>query len=182
VADREWSDILSPGPGSTGFVCRFVCSSVCNPPQPHLILANIDRSVLVPFTPEQLYALVDRVEDYPLFLPWCGGTVVQGRDARSTRAAITIDFKGIRQSFSTENLNEPPNRIDMRLVEGPFRKLDGTWRFHALGDDACKVEFSLHYEFSSRLLEKLVGPVFDHIAGTFVDAFVTRAGQVYSRS
>ena len=173
MADREWSGILSPAPQFTAFVCTH--------PQPRLILANIDRSVLVPFTPAQLYALVDRVEDYPRFLPWCGGTVVHGRDDHSTRAAITIDFKGIRQSFSTENVNTPPNRIDMRLVEGPFKKLDGTWQFHALGDDACKVEFRLHYEFSSRLLEKLVGPVFDHIAGSFVDAFVTRAEQVYRR-
>ena len=144
-------------------------------------MANIDRSVLVPFTPAQLYALVDRVEDYPQFLPWCGSTTLQSRDDHSTRASITIDFKGIRQRFSTENLNDPPNRIDMRLVEGPFRKLDGAWQFTALGDDACKVQFTLHYEFASRILEKLVGPVFDHIAGSFVDAFVARAEQVYRK-
>jgi len=143
------------------------------------IVANIDRSVLVPFTPDQLYALVDRVEDYPRFLPWCGGTTVEGRDARSTRASITIDFKGIRQRFSTENVNDPPNRIDMRLVDGPFRTLDGTWQFQPLGEGACKVQFRLHYEFASKILEKLVGPVFDHIAGSFVDAFVARAEQVY---
>jgi ribosome-associated toxin RatA of RatAB toxin-antitoxin module len=141
---------------------------------------QIDRSVLVPFTPAQLYALVDRVEDYPKFLPWCGGTVVESRDEQRTRASITIDFKGIKQRFSTENLNDAPHRIDMRLVEGPFRHLDGTWVFQPLGEHACKVQFRLHYEFASRLLEKLVGPVFDHIAGSFVDAFVARAEQVYA--
>ncbi|MBI1396021.1 MAG: ubiquinone-binding protein [Betaproteobacteria bacterium] len=140
---------------------------------------EIDRSVLVNYSAEQLFELVDRVEDYPKFLPWCGGTVVQARDDGKTRAAITIDFKGIKQRFSTENSKTVPHHIEMRLIEGPFRKLDGSWHFLPLGDHACKVQFRLRYEFASRLLEKLVGPVFDHIAATFVDAFVKRAGEVY---
>lgn len=142
-------------------------------------MKEIDRSVLVHYRPEQIYALVEKVEDYPLFLPWCGGTQVALREPTRTRATIIIDFKGIRQSFSTENTNAPPGRIDMRLVEGPFRHLEGTWQFLPLGEDACKVSFVLRYQFASRILEKLVGPVFDHITGTFVDAFVARAGQVY---
>ncbi|MEI7970078.1 MAG: type II toxin-antitoxin system RatA family toxin [Betaproteobacteria bacterium] len=140
---------------------------------------EIDRSVLVGYSAEQLYTLVEEVESYPAFLPWCGGTEVEHRDETHTRAAITIQFKGIRQRFSTSNTRSPPTRIDMKLVEGPFRSLDGTWSFQPLADDACKVRFQLRYEFASRLLEKLVGPVFEHIASTFVDSFVKRAAQVY---
>lgn len=142
-------------------------------------MPHIDRSVLVSYTPDQMYQLVDRVEDYPKFLPWCGGTQVHLRDERITRASITIAYRGIRHTFATENSNAPPERIDVRLVEGPFRVLEGAWQFIALGEDACKVQFVLHYEFSSRILAALVGPVFEHIATTFIDAFVERAGHVY---
>lgn len=135
--------------------------------------------MLVDYTPEQMYALVDAVEAYPEFLPWCGGTVVQARDETRTRATIMIDYRGIKQKFSTENAKERPSQIVMRLVEGPFRHLDGNWQFQALGAGACKVRLQLNYEFSSRLLEKLVGPVFDYIATSFVEAFVARAAKVY---
>jgi ribosome-associated toxin RatA of RatAB toxin-antitoxin module len=140
---------------------------------------EIDRSVLLNYSAEQIFVLVDRVEDYPAFLPWCGETSVEVQDENRKRAAITIDFKGIRQRFATDNTREVPTRIDMRLAEGPFRNLDGTWHFLPLGEHACKVQFRLRYEFASRILEKVVGPVFDHIAASFVDAFVRRAAEVY---
>lgn len=140
---------------------------------------QVERSVLVTYTPDQMYALVDAVEAYPEFLPWCGGSIVQARDEMRTRATIMIDYRGIKQKFSTENAKERPSRIDMRLVDGPFRHLDGIWDFQALGPAACKVRLQLQYEFASRILEKLVGPVFDHIASSLVDAFVERAVKVY---
>jgi ribosome-associated toxin RatA of RatAB toxin-antitoxin module len=140
---------------------------------------TVQRSVLVSYTPEEMYALVADVEAYPDFLPWCGGATVEGRDEARAHATIMIDYHGIKQKFSTENSNERPSRIEMRLVEGPFRHLEGTWHFQALGPGACKVRLQLNYEFASRLLEKLVGPVFDHIAATFCEAFVERAGKVY---
>ncbi len=142
-------------------------------------MAEVNRSVLVGFTPGQMFALVDGVEDYPKFLPWCGGASVLYRDARVTRAAITINYHGIRQSFTTENAKEEPAEMLIRLVEGPFRTLDGSWRFTGLAGRGCKVELRLHYEFSSRILETLVGPVFNHIANTLVDAFARRAERVY---
>ncbi|HXF65531.1 MAG TPA: type II toxin-antitoxin system RatA family toxin [Burkholderiales bacterium] len=144
-------------------------------------MSDVNRSVLVGHTPEQMFALVDAVEEYPRFLPWCGGARVLHRDERKTRAEILINYHGIRHSFTTENEKTAPREMLIRLVEGPFRRLDGTWRFNALGDHACKIELRLHYEFSSRLLEKLVGPVFNHIANTLVEAFVRRAEQVYGR-
>jgi ribosome-associated toxin RatA of RatAB toxin-antitoxin module len=140
---------------------------------------EISRSVLVGYTPDQMYALVDAVEDYPKFLPWCGASSVLHRDQRITRASILIEYRGIRQSFTTENTKNAPDDMQIRLVEGPFRMLGGSWHFTGLGGRGCKVQLALRYEFSNRILEKLIGPVFDHIANTLVDAFARRADQVY---
>lgn len=143
-------------------------------------MAVIEKSVLIARTVEQMFALVDRVEDYPKFLPWCGGTELLERTDAITAARIHINYHGIKAHFATENPKEAPYRMDIRLREGPFRHLEGGWRFTALGDAGCKVEFRLHYEFSSRVLEKALGPVFSHIVGSFVDCFVRRAHQIYA--
>jgi ribosome-associated toxin RatA of RatAB toxin-antitoxin module len=135
--------------------------------------------VLVGHSAQQMFALVDAVEAYPEFLPWCDRTTVIYRDATRTRATINVNYHGAKQSFTTENTKDPPRVMSIRLVEGPFRVLDGEWRFTSLAEDACKIEFCLHYEFSSKLLEMLVGPVFTYIANTLVDAFVQRADKVY---
>lgn len=142
-------------------------------------MIDVNRSVLVGFTPEQMYDLVEAVEDYPSFLPWCGGATVLHRDERVTRATITIQYRGIRQRFTTENTKTRPVEMLIRLVDGPFSRLDGGWRFTGLAGRGCKVELNLHYQFSSRILEKLIGPVFSHIADTMVDAFARRAERVY---
>ena len=140
-------------------------------------MPSVSRSVLVAHSPARMFALVDAVEDYPQFLPWCAAATVQHRDASRTRATLHIDFRGVRQSFTTDNAKQEPAEMRIALVDGPFRKLEGSWRFTALRDAGCKVELRLHYEFSSALLGRLVGPVFQHIAGTLVEAFVRRAEQ-----
>jgi ribosome-associated toxin RatA of RatAB toxin-antitoxin module len=142
-------------------------------------MPEINKSVLVEHAPEDMFTLVDAVERYPEFLPWCGGTSLAYRDERLTRATITINYRGIRQSFTTENTKTPPDLMLVKLVEGPFRMLDGEWRFTGLQGGGCKIGFRLRYEFSSRILEKLVGPVFHYIANTMVDAFVRRADVIY---
>jgi ribosome-associated toxin RatA of RatAB toxin-antitoxin module len=142
-------------------------------------MPEVNRSVLVGYSQEQMFALVDAVERYPEFLPWCGSASVSHRDETRTRATIEIRYRGIKQRFTTENTKRPPSEMDIRLVQGPFRELDGHWRFTGLGKRGCKVEFGLRYEFSSRLLAKLLGPVFDFIANSFVEAFVKRAEQLY---
>lgn len=144
-------------------------------------MAFVRKLVLVEHTAECMFELVDRVEDYPRFLPWCGGSEVKMRDATTTRARIDINYHGLKAHFTTENAKTYPRQMLIRLVDGPFTHLDGTWKFTPLGDTACKVEFDLHYEFSSRLVEKAVGPVFGHIANTFVESFVKRAGQLPAR-
>lgn len=145
-------------------------------------MALVNRSVLVGHSAQQMFELVDRVEDYPQFLPWCGGTNVSMRTEDRLVASIDINYMHIRQQFSTENSNEHPTLIRIRLVDGPFRLLEGEWRFRALGDAACKIEFMLHYEFSSKILDTVLGPVFGFIANSFVEAFIERADRVYGAS
>jgi ribosome-associated toxin RatA of RatAB toxin-antitoxin module len=142
-------------------------------------MAVVHKSVLLPYSAEQMFALVDKIEDYPKFLPWCGGADVRTREGNKVVAMLTINYRGVKQSFSTENTNAPPTSINMVLIEGPFKQLHGTWNFKPLREDACKIEFELHYEFSSRVLEQLIGPVFNFIANSFVDSFCKRAEVVY---
>ncbi len=138
-------------------------------------MASIAKSVLVQHSVEAMYALVADIEAYPQFLPWCSGARVLAREGATVTAAIDIDIRGIRQSFTTVNDQHPLKRIDMELVEGPFSSLEGGWRFTRLTAAACKVELVLDYEFSNFLLAALVGPVFHQIASSMVDSFVRRA-------
>lgn len=142
-------------------------------------MAHVEKSVLVEHSSDAMFNLVDGVEDYPLFLPWCGGTEVKWRDDLTTVATIHIDYMGVKQSFTTENSKSPHTEMNLSLREGPFTHLHGHWRFHPLGETACKIEFRLSYGFSSRMLETLLTPIFNHIANTFVDAFVSRADTLY---
>ncbi len=135
----------------------------------------VERQALVPHRAAAMYALVEDIERYPDFLPWCSGTSVLARDPARTVATIEVDFRGVRQQFTTENAKRPPELIELRLVRGPFRDFRGEWRFTGLGEAGCKVELSLAYELANPMLARLAGPVFDHIANTFVDAFVRRA-------
>ncbi len=142
-------------------------------------MAEIEKSVLIEYSASQMFALVDAVEDYPKFLPWCGGSSVIRQSDTVTHATILIDYHHIKHSFTTENIRTPPELIMMTLLDGPFQNLDGHWRFKSLGEHACKIEFRLHYTFSHVFLEKLVGPVFFMIANSFVEAFIQRAEDVY---
>ncbi|HQS58582.1 MAG: ubiquinone-binding protein [Gallionellales bacterium 35-53-114] len=144
-------------------------------------MAVVEKSVLLPFSAEQMFVLVDNVADYPQFLPWCGGTSVTVLDENRVRATVEINYHHVKQSFTTENVRAVPQRIDIALLDGPFKHLDGCWQFIALAPTACKIEFRLNYEFSNKLLEKVVGPVFHYIASTFVEAFIKRAEQVYKK-
>jgi ribosome-associated toxin RatA of RatAB toxin-antitoxin module len=126
-----------------------------------------------------MFDLVAKVEEYPKFLPWCGGVTVLERSDDRLVACLAIHFHGVKQSFTTANLNTRPSEMKMRLVDGPFKLMDGVWTFKALRADACKVEFGLHYEFSSIILEQLIGPVFGGIANSMVDSFCKRAETVY---
>lgn len=142
-------------------------------------MAMVEKTVLIEHSAQEMFDLVDRCEDYPQFLPWCSRTELKFRDERKTVATLHINYHAVKSHFTTENDKKVPEWMTIRLVDGPFRRLEGSWHFKPLAENACKIEFKLHYEFSSKLFEKVIGPVFNHIANTFVDAFVRRAAQVY---
>jgi len=141
---------------------------------------KVEKTVLVGHSASQMFALVDAVEDYPKFLPWCGGVDLLERSETSTSATLHINYHGLKQNFTTQNYKVFPQSMDIQLKDGPFKHLDGDWRFVELRPDACKIIFRLNYEFANNFLEKLISPVFNHIAATFVDGFVTRADKIYT--
>jgi ribosome-associated toxin RatA of RatAB toxin-antitoxin module len=145
-------------------------------------MKKISRSAIVEHSAAELYALVEDIEAYPKFLPWCREAQVLERAASETRARLTVGVSGLRQAFTTRNENRPGEAIDMRLVEGPFREFAAAWRFTPLAAQACRIEFSLQYEFSSRALGRLLEPLFDRIADTMVDAFARRADEIYGHA
>ena len=147
-------------------------------------MARVEKSVLVAHPPECMFELVDRVEDYPAFLPWCEKAEVLEQHDDGVTARLGLAYRGVRHAFTTRNQHVPGVSVTVQLVDGPFSLLDGTWVFHPLGrpgseDQACKVEFDLRYAFASKALETVVSPVFDKVANTFVESFVRRAEDVY---
>lgn len=145
-------------------------------------MKTVQKSVLIWYTAQEMFALVTDVVSYPQFLPWCDHAKVLEQGDSSMLAEVGIAFAGIKQTFTTRNQHVPGRRVDLKLVSGPFSNLDGRWTFTPVGDGtqrACKVDLELHYGFQNLALSALVGPVFDRIAGSLVDAFVKRAEQVY---
>jgi ribosome-associated toxin RatA of RatAB toxin-antitoxin module len=142
----------------------------------------INRSALVPYNVEQMYALVDNVADYPKFLPWCRSAREWLRTEDEVKATIELQQGPVQKTFTTCNRLQKNKMIEMRLVEGPFHRLEGFWRFVDLGREAARVTLDLEYEFSSRLLKMTVGPVFGQVANTLVDAFCRRAVALYGAS
>lgn len=142
-------------------------------------MKKIARSAIVEHSAAEMYALVEDIEAYPGFLPRCTAAVVHERRPGTTKATLTVGIGAVSQSFTTLNENRPGEAIDMRLVEGPFRRFGARWRFVPLSPRACRIEFSLEYEFSGRALGRLLAPLFDGIADSMVDAFVRRAAQVH---
>lgn len=145
-------------------------------------MKKIARSAIVDHAACELYALVEDIEAYPRFLPWCIEATVHEREEGRTRATLIVGMRGLRQSFTTQNENRPGEAIEMRLVRGPFRRFHAAWRFKPLSAQACSIEFLLEYEMASRALGKLLGPLFDDIADTMVDAFTRRADETYGRA
>jgi ribosome-associated toxin RatA of RatAB toxin-antitoxin module len=145
-------------------------------------MKTVHRSVLIWYSAEEMFGLVTDVAQYPKFLPWCDHATVLEQDAGGMKAEIGISFGGIRQSFTTRNDHVAGRSVAMKLVDGPFSNLDGRWNFTPVGagtQRACKVQLDLNYGFRNAALAAVVGPVFDRIAGSLVDAFVKRAEQVY---
>lgn len=155
-----------------------------DPPQvffPDANMTRIQRSALVPYSPREMYDLVNDSRRYPEFLPWCTGARILADSPEERTASLDLSKGGISKSFTTINRLYPGERIEMRLKEGPFKTLSGLWRFTALGDAGCKVELDLQFEFSNKLVALAFGSIFSQIASSLVDAFQKRAVDVYGR-
>ena len=148
-------------------------------------MKHVKKSVLLWYSPREMYTLVTAVADYPKFLPWCERADVLESNERGVTARLYLSYLGVRHAFTTLNVHTPDSSVVLELVDGPFSLLDGTWQFVPLPATdgataaACKVELDLRYDFARGVLETLISPVFDRIANTFVDSFVKRAEQVY---
>lgn len=143
---------------------------------------RVHRSVIVPYSRAQMFALVHDVAHYPKFLPWCSGTHVRPQAQQDViEARVEIAYMGVHSHFTTNNVHRFPDSIILTLVDGPFRDLRGEWNFRALGEDACKVSLDLHYRFAAGLLGRAVAPVFERVANSLVDAFAARAEQLYGQ-
>ncbi len=147
-------------------------------------MKHVKKSVLLWYSPREMFDLVVAVPDYPRFLPWCESAELLPHDGGDVMARLGLAVMGVRHAFTTRNAYVPDQSVRIQLVDGPFSLLDGTWLFHPLGrpgsdKPACKIEFDMRYAFSSAALEAVVSPVFDRVANTLVDSFVKRAEEVY---
>ncbi|SET76327.1 MULTISPECIES: type II toxin-antitoxin system RatA family toxin [Marinobacter] len=141
---------------------------------------QIDKSALVMHSAERMFALVDDIARYPDFLPWCAGAEVHERTGAQVVASLEVAKGGMRHRLTTRNELLSPQRIDMKLVDGPFRDLEGRWHFNPLDENACKVTLQLSFEFSGTLSRMTFGPVFSQAANTMVEAFCRRANEIYT--
>lgn len=149
-------------------------------------MKHVRKSVLLWYSPREMYDLVTAIDSYPQFLPWCDRAELLHTHDDGVTARLGLAYMGVRHRFTTRNVQRAPESVTVQLVDGPFSLLDGTWLFKPLGrpgseQPACKIEFDLRYAFASQALETVVSPVFDHVANTLVDLFVRRAEDVYGQ-
>ena len=135
----------------------------------------------MPYAAPRMFDLVNDIESYPSFLPWCRSTTVHSRTEDEVRATIEMAKGGLQKSFTTVNRLQRNKMVEVRLLEGPFRRLDGFWLFDALREDASKISLDLEFEIAGTIASKLVGPVFSEIANSLVDAFCRRATDLYGQ-
>lgn len=142
-------------------------------------MRKVSRSALVPYTAEEMFRLVDEVEAYPDFLPWCTHAEVHERTPAEVEASLSLRKGNVEKTFRTRNRRREFESIGLSLVGGPFRDLDGGWQFRDLGGEGSKVSLDLAFEFDNRLVDMMFGAVFEDVCNSLVDAFIERAAQVY---
>lgn len=142
-------------------------------------MRTVSRSALVPYSADQMYALVEDFLAYPDFLPWCTGATLHSRDTETIEASLEMQRSGIKKSFRTRNTLQPGVAMGISLVGGPFRHLRGGWRFDQLGDEGSKVLLELEFEFENRVTDTLFGRYFESTCNSLIDSFTQRAHKVY---
>ena len=135
----------------------------------------IKREALVIHTPAEMFALVNDVENYPQFLPWCPKTEIHHKTDHSLEATIYVQKGPVKFHFRTQNTNIPNHEMEMVLIDGPFKSLNGKWHFIPLGSSGCKIEFTLAFEFSHAAIGLSLSPVMKYIADTLLNAFCDHA-------
>ncbi len=140
---------------------------------------TLKRNALVPYSSRQMFELVNGIEDYPRFLPWCRSSQIIRRTDEEVIASLEVNWKGIHKSFTTSNRLYPYDRVEISLVKGPLHRLDGIWTFQELDEHACKIILDLEFEFTGHFIDRFFQPVFQHIANTLVEAFTQRATELY---
>lgn len=143
-------------------------------------MTNINKSVIVPYTTAQMFALISDIQNYHHYLPWCPSSQVLSTNDNITVGRVDIEYLKVKTHFTTRNINIQNEKIEMQLVDGPFKRLHGNWQFTPLGDKGCKITFTLDYQFSSFIIEKVIGAVFEMVIKNIVDAFVKKAHEVYT--
>ncbi|MCU7798844.1 MAG: type II toxin-antitoxin system RatA family toxin [gamma proteobacterium symbiont of Lucinoma myriamae] len=139
----------------------------------------INKTALIPYSAEKMYELVADVDSYQHFLPWCGGSKVLSQTDDEVKGQVRIQHMGMDKSFTTLNRMQKNKMIEMRLIDGPFKQLQGFWRFDALDENGCKISLDLEFEFSNKIMSMAFGPIFSQIANSMVDAFCKRAIAIY---
>ncbi len=143
-------------------------------------MSHIQRHALVPYSPAEMYRLVNQVDEYMHFLPWCRSSRILSQTEDEMVASVEIAKGVLNKTFTTRNRLFPDERIELHLVDGPFRQLEGAWTFQALkADNACKISLDLQFEFDSAMVSIAAKPIFTQIATTLVDAFCKRAVEIY---
>ncbi|BBB23959.1 conserved hypothetical protein [Isorropodon fossajaponicum endosymbiont JTNG4] len=140
---------------------------------------HISKNAIVAYSCEQLYQLVNQVNQYPEFLNWCSDASILKQSDGQIIASVKINKGSFNQTFTTINTLTPHQKIDMQLKEGPFKHLSGAWIFTKLSNSVCKIELNLEFGFSSKLVGIAISPIFTSIANSQLDAFIARAKQVY---
>jgi len=140
---------------------------------------RISKSAIVPYTPQQMFELVNNIDDYSQFLSWCDSSSILNESGNQITASVQINQGGLKQSFSTLNTLTPYKSIEMQLLDGPFDELSGEWRFETLGENATKIHLTLQFEFKSMLIDMALSPIFKSITNSQLDAFVSRAKYIY---
>ncbi|OOZ76605.1 ubiquinone-binding protein [Solemya velum gill symbiont] len=143
-------------------------------------MAVVEKSALVQHSAGEMYRLVNDVEQYQNFLPWCKSSRLVSLEGDTMIGELVVAKSGVTQSFSTRNTLTENRRVELQLDKGPFKRLAGQWEFTPLREDACKVSLRLEFEFSGRLMNAAFGAVFSQIANTMVDSFCKRADEIYA--
>ena len=142
-------------------------------------MAVIKRSEIVAHDAAQMFSLVDNIEDYPKFLPWCCESVIHSRTEDEVRASLVLAKGGIQKSFTTLNRLQKDKMIELKLLDGPFHHLEGFWRFEKLAEGGCRVSLDMEFEFAGKIISMMFGPIFEQIANSLVSAFCSRAQEIY---